>query len=321
VLLLLLLLSLLLLFLLYSLASLRTNPYFTSLTPFYPPKLSPPPPLLLCPSCDVTTANSQCQVYEIELEFLGKDSMLFKQTIDFKSYGPNGIKVRTSYCVARLLASITLPLQAMLTYLSFRICLIDVLMFHPSIHPSIHPCEQVFENLRDFVRGKKPQEDVFDSLTVGGDGTASVISTAGCCPKGWCFCSCLFVLPFLSFAFSPFYYWLACLFLQPLILNAHLSSLMPGLSAKVFRTYNASETLQNELPKTEDLAGMTVQDKVSSSGSSVVVVVVVVVGGGGGGGKRRVVEEVTVNYILKHGYGGIGNVVMGNEEWVGRRRC
>ena len=37
---------------------------------------------------------------------------------------------------------------------------------------------------------------------------------------------------------------------------------MPGLSAKVFRTYNASETLQNELPKAEDLEGMHVQDKV-----------------------------------------------------------
>lgn len=37
---------------------------------------------------------------------------------------------------------------------------------------------------------------------------------------------------------------------------------MPGLSAKVFRTYNASETLQNELPKPEDLRGMTVADKV-----------------------------------------------------------
>ena len=37
---------------------------------------------------------------------------------------------------------------------------------------------------------------------------------------------------------------------------------------RVFRTYDASETLQNELPKSEDLRGMTVQDKVSSSSSS-----------------------------------------------------
>ena len=31
-------------------------------------------------------------------------------------------------------------------------------------------------------------------------------------------------------------------------LNDHLKSLMPGLSAKVFRTYNASNTLELELP-------------------------------------------------------------------------
>ena len=35
-----------------------------------------------------------------------------------------------------------------------------------------------------------------------------------------------------------------------------------GLSAKVFRTYNASETLQNELPTPEDLAGLSIQEKV-----------------------------------------------------------
>ncbi|GMI37181.1 hypothetical protein TeGR_g744, partial [Tetraparma gracilis] len=41
--------------------------------------------------------------------------------------------------------------------------------------------------------------------------------------------------------------------LTPTILNKHLSSLMDGLSAKVFRTYNASKTLQDELAKTEQL--------------------------------------------------------------------
>lgn len=35
-------------------------------------------------------------------------------------------------------------------------------------------------------------------------------------------------------------------------LNEHLKSLMPGLSAKVFRTYNASITFQDELRKTPD---------------------------------------------------------------------
>ena len=102
-------------------------------------------------------------VPEIELEFLGKDSMLFKQTIDFGSYGEHGV--------------------------------------------------QVFKNLKHFCKEKKPEQDVFEELT-------------------------------------------------PALLNAHLSSLMPGLSAKVFRTYNASETLQKELPTPEALEGMSVQDKV-----------------------------------------------------------
>lgn len=34
---------------------------------------------------------------------------------------------------------------------------------------------------------------------------------------------------------------------QTQVLNKHLSSLMPGLTAKVFRTYNASITLQQQL--------------------------------------------------------------------------
>ena len=36
------------------------------------------------------------------------------------------------------------------------------------------------------------------------------------------------------------------------ILNEYLSSLMPGLTAKVFRTYNASITLQDQLNKLTD---------------------------------------------------------------------
>ncbi|GMH77046.1 hypothetical protein TrRE_jg8907 [Triparma retinervis] len=92
---------------------------------------------------------------EIELEFLGKDSMLFKQTIDFGSdlYNENN-----------------------------------------------GMGEQVYKNFQDFTKGKKATTDIFETLTPG-------------------------------------------------ILNQHLSSLMPGLSAKVFRTYNASITLQNELAK------------------------------------------------------------------------
>ena len=54
--------------------------------------------------------------------------------------------------------------------------------------------------------------------------------------------------------------------LTPTILNQHLSGLMPGLSAKVFRTYNASVTLQVELLKKESAPGwasLTVAQKVT----------------------------------------------------------
>ncbi len=98
---------------------------------------------------------------EIELEFLGKDSMLFKQTIDFGSAlytENNGMG------------------------------------------------EQVYENFKKFCNKKKASDDVFSDLT-------------------------------------------------PTILNSHLKTIMDGLSAKVFRTYNASKTLQDELMKTEEAKG------------------------------------------------------------------
>ena len=41
--------------------------------------------------------------------------------------------------------------------------------------------------------------------------------------------------------------------INPGLLNAHLKKFMDGLSAKVFRTYNASKTLQEELAKAETL--------------------------------------------------------------------
>lgn len=44
-------------------------------------------------------------------------------------------------------------------------------------------------------------------------------------------------------------------------LNDYLKSQMEGLTAKVFRTYNASTTLQQELKKC-DLAGLTMEEKV-----------------------------------------------------------
>lgn len=98
---------------------------------------------------------------EIELEFLGKDSMLFKQTIDF------GAEMYTE---------------------------------------NNGMGEQVFENFKTFCKNKKKTDEVFETLT-------------------------------------------------PTILNAHLKEIMDGLTAKVFRTYNASKTLQDELRKTEGSSG------------------------------------------------------------------
>ena len=40
--------------------------------------------------------------------------------------------------------------------------------------------------------------------------------------------------------------------MQPTTLNKRLAEFMPGLSAKVFRTYNASVTLQKELPDCDE---------------------------------------------------------------------
>jgi DNA topoisomerase-1 len=94
---------------------------------------------------------------EIELEFLGKDSMLFKQTIDFGA---------------------------------------------PMYNENSGMGGKVFANLKSFCSKKKKTEEVFNSI-------------------------------------------------NPTMLNNHLKQFMDGLSAKVFRTYNASLTLQEELRKTE----------------------------------------------------------------------
>jgi DNA topoisomerase-1 len=109
------------------------------------------------------TFNSDPSSKEIELEFLGKDSMLYKQTIDFSKYGPTG--------------------------------------------------ELVYSRLRSFCANKSKKQDVFETLT-------------------------------------------------PSDLNSELSSLMPGLTAKVFRTYNASVTLEKELPTADSMRELSVQEKV-----------------------------------------------------------
>eukprot|EP01036_Dinobryon_divergens_P022918 gene22918-31222_t len=109
------------------------------------------------------TFNPDKSTYEIELEFLGKDSMLYKQNINFAGHGELG--------------------------------------------------KTVYECLKSFCRKKSPGDDVFDTL-------------------------------------------------QPPTLNKHLSSLMKGLTAKVFRTFNASVTLEKELPSAEDLEGLSIPDKI-----------------------------------------------------------
>lgn len=108
--------------------------------------------------------NPDADSFEIELEFLGKDSMLFKNTINFAQHGDLG--------------------------------------------------KDVYRCLQSFCAGKKATAEVFDTL-------------------------------------------------NPTILNKHLTSLMKGLTAKVFRTFNASITLEKELPSAEELEGMSVIDKVT----------------------------------------------------------
>jgi DNA topoisomerase-1 len=111
---------------------------------------------------------------EILLEFLGKDSMLYKQTIDFGAalYNDN---------------------NGMGT--------------------------QVYINFKAFCKKKKQSEEVFESI-------------------------------------------------NPTTMNNHLKQFMDGLSAKVFRTYNASKTLQDELRKHEGSPAwrnLTASQKVSDN--------------------------------------------------------
>jgi DNA topoisomerase-1 len=108
---------------------------------------------------------------EMELEFLGKDSMLYKQTIDFGSEHYN---------------------------------------------ESNGMGKQVYDNFKRFCKGKKKSEEIFDKI-------------------------------------------------NPSMLNVHLKQFMDGLTAKVFRTYNASKTLQDELAKqavTTNWKNLTAAEKV-----------------------------------------------------------
>lgn len=100
--------------------------------------------------------------FEMELEFLGKDSMLYKQNINFAQYEDLG--------------------------------------------------KLVHKRLKTFCAGKESTQQIFDEV-------------------------------------------------EPFSLNKHLASLMKGLTAKVFRTYNASITLEKELPDASLLRNMTIPEK------------------------------------------------------------
>lgn len=102
--------------------------------------------------------------FEIELEFLGKDSMLYKQNINFAQYEDLG--------------------------------------------------KLVYAALKSFCSGKKAGDQIFETV-------------------------------------------------DPHLLNRHLTSLMKGLTAKVFRTFNASITLEKELPEASTLVGLSIQEKLS----------------------------------------------------------
>lgn len=110
------------------------------------------------------TFNPEKDSFEMELEFLGKDSMLYKQTINFAQYGDLG--------------------------------------------------KLVHKRLKAFCANKQPDEQVFDNV-------------------------------------------------DPPLLNKHLTSLMKGLTAKVFRTFNASITLEKELPEASSVVGLSTSEKLA----------------------------------------------------------
>lgn len=100
--------------------------------------------------------------------------------------------------------------------------------------------KRVFKNLLLFKENKQPQDDLFDRLNVS-----------------------RFFLKRISFRFLGSITQCILNYLQTTVLNKHLNELMEGLTAKVFRTYNASWTLQeqlNELTNPDD----TEAEKVSS---------------------------------------------------------
>lgn len=87
------------------------------------------------------------------------------------------------------------------------------------------------------MENKEPDDDVFDRLNVSQN-----ISVIFFTPVFRNVSSSCNNVPDLLFCMTGF-----LAFLQTSILNKHLQELMDGLTAKVFRTYNASITLQQQL--------------------------------------------------------------------------
>lgn len=149
----------------------------------------------------------------ITLDFLGKDSMRYFQTINVSRARHRAMPRASVYpsrsAIVRMKAPGALPVAdpptPILTPSPSRVPPIPHRTLSLPLPPSPSQLEaygaigkQVLANLRGFCKGRRADEDVFSELT-------------------------------------------------PTRLNEQLSALMPGLSAKVFRTYNASVTLEAEL--------------------------------------------------------------------------
>lgn len=140
--------------------------------------------------------------------------------------------------------------------------------------------EQVFKNVKLFKREPKVHGDLlFDRLNVR---RSSSLSPSWRPPS----------LNFSSLLSSSSSF-------QTGILNKHLSSYMKGLSAKVFRTYNASITMEQELLKNTPKKG-TVAEKVLAYNRANRLVAVLcnhqkAVGKGHAGSMEKLGDKVSVS--------------------------
>jgi len=92
---------------------------------------------------------------------------------------------------------------------------------------------QVFKNIRIFKENKNDDDNLFDRVTV------------------W------------TFYCISYLFWFKLAYLQTSSLNKHLTNEMKGLTAKVFRTFNASITFQRLLDQ-ESLSNASLQEKLNA---------------------------------------------------------